>query len=125
MKGLKLYDYDKVEEHYLKSYYSVLPTNNDGRRTNYYPPIPIKHQVLRCGKWFPNEVILFNAITLYYQLVTNELTERYNTARRFGFTPIKTYPTNIRHFFSKDDQCASDINAIAKNRITVKCNYID
>lgn len=123
MKGLHLYDYDKVKEDYLKSYYFVLPTNNDGSRPNY--TFPIKHQVLRCGKWVPNEVILFNAITLYYQLVTNELTERYNTARRFGFTPIKTYPTNIRHFFSKDDQCASDINAIVKNRITAKCNYID
>lgn len=120
MKGLKLYDYDKVKEDYLKSYYSVLPTNNDGSRPNY--SFPIKHQVLRCGKWVPNEVILFNAITLYYQLVTNELTERYNS---FGITPRKACPTNIRHFFSKDDQCACDINAIAKNRITVKCNYID
>lgn len=36
-----------------------------------------------------------------------------------------TCPTNLRHFFSKDYQCACGINAIAKNRITVKCNYID
>ena len=123
MKGLKLYDYDKVKEDYLKSYDSILPPNNDGSRPNY--TFPIKHQVLRCGKWFPNEVILFNAITLYYQLENNELTELYNIAQHFGFTQRIARSINIRHFFSKDDQCVRDINAIVKNRITVKCNYID
>ena len=43
----------------------------------------------------------------------------------FGITPIISRPTNIIHFFSKEDQCVRDINAIVKNRITVKCNYID
>ena len=46
-------------------------------------------------------------------------------SQHFGFTPITTCQTNTRHLLSKDDQCACGINAIAKNRITVKCNFID
>lgn len=123
MKGLKLYDYNKAREDYLNSYESILPPNNDGSRPNH--SFPIKHQVLRCGKWVPEPYMLFNAVVLYYELVNNELTERYITAQHFGVTQLIACPTNIRQFFSKDDQCACDINAIAKNRITVKCNYID
>ena len=57
--------------------------------------------------------------------LNEDLCKNKERTRSFGFTPIKTYPTNIRHFFSKDDQCSCDINDIAKNKITVKCNYID
>ena len=123
MKGLQIYDYEKAKEDYINSYEIILPPNNDGSRPNY--TFPIKHQVLRCGKWVPEPYMLFNAIVLYYRLVNNELQEHYITTQRFGFTPIKTHPTNMRHFFSKDDQCACDINAIIKNRTTMKCNYID
>lgn len=123
MKGLQLYDYNKEKEDYLNSYEMILPPNNDGSRPNY--TFPIKHQVLRCGKWVPEPYMLFNAVVLYYKLVNNELQEHYITTQHFGITPKIACPTNVRHFFSKDDQCACDINAIAKNRITVKCNYID
>ena len=122
MKELQLYDYEKAKEDYINSYEIILPPNNDGSRPNY--SFPIKHQVLRCGKWVPEPYMLFNAVVLYYKLVNNELTEHYITKQHFGFTPIITRPTNIRHFYSKGDQ-QQDTKAIVKNRITVKCNYID
>lgn len=123
MKGLQIYDYEKAKEDYINSYEIILPPNNDGSRPNY--SFPIKHQVLMCGKWVPESYMLFNAVILYYKLVNNELSERYIATQHFGFTPIATCRTNTRLFLSKDDQCACDINAITKNRITVKCNYID
>lgn len=117
MKRLQLYDYEKVRRDYQYSLEVVTPPNNEGSRPNY--TFPIKHQVLRCGKWVPEPYMLFNAVRLYFDLDNKELT------RSFGFTTLKAYPTSTRHFFSKDDQCACDISAIAKNKITVKCNYID
>lgn len=116
-KYLAPYDCEMVKNQYIESLDTFIPIRNDGSKVCY--AFPIKHQELRCGKWIPDEYMFFNAVRLYFDLANKELT------RSFGFTPLKAYPTNIRHFFSKDDQCACDINAIAKNKITVKCNYID
>lgn len=117
MRTLWLYDYESVKRRYFETLDTYVPMRNDGSCPQY--AFPIKHQVLRCGKWVPEPYMLFNAVRLYFDLANKELT------RSFGLTPIKAYPTNIRHYFCEDDKVACDINAIAKNRITVKCNYID
>lgn len=44
----------------------ITPPNNDGSRPRY--AFPIKHQVLRCGKWIPTEEMYYNALYLYCYL---------------------------------------------------------
>lgn len=66
MKGLQLYDYEKVNSDYQYSLEVITPPNNDGSRPRY--AFPIKHQVLRCGKWIPTEEMFYRAMLLYYYL---------------------------------------------------------
>ena len=66
MKGLQLYDYEKVRRDYMYSLEVITPPNNDGSRPRY--AFPIKYQVLRCGKWIPTEEMYYNALYLYYYL---------------------------------------------------------
>lgn len=66
MQHLRPYDYEKVKSDYLDSLEIIQPRNNDGRGRHY--AFPIKHQVLRCGKWIPTEEMYYNALYLYYYL---------------------------------------------------------
>lgn len=75
MKGLKLYDYEKVKSDYIDSLEIIQPRYNDGRSPHY--AFPIKHQVLRCGKWIPTEEMYYNALYLYYYLHQEETLKAY------------------------------------------------
>lgn len=66
MQHLRPYDYEKVKSDYMYSLEVITPPNNDGSRPRY--AFPIKHQVLRCGKWIPTEEMYYNALHLYYYL---------------------------------------------------------
>lgn len=66
MKGIQLYDYEKVKREYRHSLEVITPPNNDSSRPRY--AFPIKHQVLRCGKWIPTEDMYYRAMLLYYYL---------------------------------------------------------
>lgn len=66
MQHLRPYDYEKVKSDHMYSLEVITPPNNDGSRPRY--AFPIKHQVLRCGKWIPTEEMYYNALYLYYYL---------------------------------------------------------
>lgn len=75
MKGLKLYDYEKVRNDYMDSLEVITCPNNDGSRPRY--AFPIKHQVLRCGKWIPTEDMYYRAMLLYAYLYEEEMLKAY------------------------------------------------
>lgn len=75
MKGLQLYDYEKVMSRYRYSLEVITPPNNDGSRPRY--AFPIKNQVLRCGKWIPTEDMYYRAMLLYYYLYQEEAFKAY------------------------------------------------
>jgi hypothetical protein len=75
MKWLQLYDYEKVKREYQYSLEVITPPNNDGSRPRY--SFPIKHQVLRCGKWIPTEDMYYRAVLLYYYLQQEEALKAY------------------------------------------------
>lgn len=75
MKGLQLYDYEKVKSDYQYSLEVITPPNNDGSRPRY--AFPIKNQVLRCGKWLPTEDMYYRAMLLYYYLYQEEMLKAY------------------------------------------------
>jgi hypothetical protein len=71
MKELLLYDYEKVRNDYEDSLEVITPPNNDGSRPRC--AFPIKHQVLRCGKWIPTEDMYYRAMLLYAYLYEEEM----------------------------------------------------
>lgn len=65
MQHLRPYDYETVRSDYMYSLEVITPPYNDGSRPRY--AFPIKHQVLRCGKWIPTEEMY---ITHYISIAT-------------------------------------------------------
>lgn len=41
----------------------------------------------------------------------------------FGFTPVKTHPTNIRYYFKDDDKIECSIDDIVLPKTTAHVNY--
>ncbi len=91
MQKIELYDYEKAKSDYLYSLQVITPPNNDGSRPRY--AFPIKHQVLRCGKWIPTEEIFYNSL---YYLHSMYHAERVKACEAAGYLVIDGMPTNIR-----------------------------
>ena len=68
---IKPYNHEEAKREYWMAQETILPPYNDGRR--YVAHLPIEHQELRLGKWFPSEEIYYNAMLWllnYYNSIT-------------------------------------------------------
>lgn len=83
VQDIRPYDYEKMKKDYLRSQETIMPPNNDGSRPQY--AFPIKHQVLRCGKWIPTEGMYYNALRCLYRLEQERMLNMYKDVMFLGF----------------------------------------
>ena len=83
VQDIRPYDYEKVKSDYLRSQETTIMPRNDGSYPHY--AFPIKHQVLRCGKWIPTEEMYYNALRCLYHLQQERMYNRYKDVMFLGF----------------------------------------